>query len=63
MQTEAAKSKNSTHVRVYKEKKERVERIARKLAYSEDRKVKEGELIDQILEEGLSKRERKLGII
>lgn len=57
-----SKSKESTHVRVSKEKKERVERIARKLAYNEDRKVKEGDLIDQILEEGLTKRERKLGI-
>jgi hypothetical protein len=62
MAIENSKSKTSTHVRVYKEKKDRVERVVRKQAFAEDRKVKETEIIDQILEEGLKKRERKLGI-
>lgn len=62
MKLDKSKSRTSTHVRVYTEKKERVERITRKLAFSEDRKIKEGEIIDEILEEGISKRERKLGI-
>lgn len=62
MAVESSKSKSSTHVRVYTEKKERVERVVRRLAYNQDRKVKEAEVIDEIFEEGLSRRERKLGI-
>lgn len=62
MTTESQEIKKSTHVRVYTDKKERVERIARKMAYQDDRKVKEMEILDGILDRGLSRLERKLGI-
>lgn len=55
-------ARKQTHVRVFTEKKKRVEKVVRTLAYNQNARVKEVDLVDQILEEGLSKRERKLGI-
>lgn len=62
MATEEAKTKDSAAVRIYADKKPRIEKVRRKLAAAEDRNVSEIGLIDEILEEGLTKRERKLGI-
>jgi hypothetical protein len=50
-------------VRIQREKMERVARIARKVAAERDERVSASTVVDEILEEGLSKRERKLGIV
>lgn len=55
--------KGSTHVRMRKDKKPRIERVRRKLSAIEDRDWTDIDLVDEILEEGLSKREKKLGLI
>ena len=60
MQGNNNKSKTSTHVRVYREKKNRIEKVCAGMLLKESEKVKETDLIDEILEEGLAKRERKL---
>lgn len=62
MTTEETKTKDSAAVRIYADKKPRLEKVRRKLSAAEDRDISEILLIDEILEEGLSKRERKLGI-
>jgi hypothetical protein len=62
MKTDEAKNKDSAAIRIYKDKKPRIEKVRRKLSAAEDRDLSEIALIDEILEEGLSKRERKLGI-
>lgn len=62
MATEEAKTKDSAPVRIYVDKKPRLEKVRRRLAAQEDRNISEILLIDEILEEGLTKRERKLGI-
>jgi hypothetical protein len=63
MTTETAKKQNSNAVRIGKDKLERAGRVARKVAASEDRAVSVSSLVDELLEEGLAKRERKLGIV
>lgn len=62
MNAENQGSKKSTHVRVYPDKKERVEEIVRTLAFREKRTVYEIDILNEILERGLPKYERKLGI-
>lgn len=62
MATEEAKTKDSAAVRIYRDKKPRLEKVRRRLSAAEDRNLSEIALIDEILEEGLAKRERKLGI-
>ena len=62
MATETAKTKESAVVRIYTDKKPRIEKVRRKLAAAEDRDISEIGLVDEILEEGLSRREKKLGI-
>lgn len=62
MATDEAKTKDSAAVRIYNDKKPRLEKVRRKLAAAEDRNLSEIALLDEILEEGLTKREKKLGI-
>lgn len=57
-----AKTQDFTHVRVSVENRERAKQVARQMAAKEDRDVHYTYLIDEILEEGLAKRENKLGI-
>lgn len=63
MGTEPQTTQNSNAVRIGKEKLNRVARVARKVAAERDEKVSATALVDEILEEGLAKRERKLGLI
>lgn len=62
MAAEKAKAQSFTHVRVSRENKERAKEVSRRMAAKESRDVYYTYLIDEILEEGLTKRERKLGI-
>jgi hypothetical protein len=62
MTTDEAKTKDSAAVRIYKDKKPRIEKVRRQLSAAEDRDLSEIALVDEILEEGLTKRERKLGL-
>lgn len=63
MEIETPKSEDQTTVRISRKNKERVQRVARKIADREDRRVSEVEIADEILNAGLPKYERKLGII
>jgi hypothetical protein len=63
MTTDEAKTKDSAAVRIYKDKKPRLEKVRRQLSAAEDRDLSEIALLDEILEEGLTKRERELGIV
>jgi hypothetical protein len=62
MAMERQTEREFTHVRIRSDKHARTEKLVRKVAYIEDRNVTQQDLIDEILEEGLTKRERKLGI-
>lgn len=62
MTTDQANKTNSNAVRISEDKKERAARVARMTAAREDRRVSAASMIDEILEEGLTKREKKLGI-
>jgi hypothetical protein len=62
MATKNHKTKESGSVRIYVEMKPRLKKVRREIARAEDRDVSEIGLINEILEEGLTKRERKLGI-
>jgi hypothetical protein len=62
MGTDNTKKKESASVRIYKETAERVKKVKRKLVSAEDRDLSEVGLINEILEEGLTKREKLLGI-
>jgi predicted amidophosphoribosyltransferase len=62
MATENQKRRESESVRIYKEKKTRVKNVKRALAVLENRDVSDTLLVDEILEEGLTKREKKLGL-
>ena len=50
-------------VRVRNEKRLRLKKVRRELAFKEERDLSDSGLVDEILEEGLAKRERKLGIV
>jgi hypothetical protein len=63
MGTEEAKTKDSAAVRIYADKKPRIKKVRRELAKAEDRDLSETQLVDEILNEGLTKREQKLGLI
>jgi hypothetical protein len=63
MDSDGTKTKEYAPVRIYKDKADRLKKVRRKLTGAEDRDLTEVGLIDEILEEGLAKRERKLGII
>lgn len=62
MATEPQTKQNSNAVRIAREKMERVTRVARRVAADRDEKVSASAIVDEILEEGLVKRERKFGI-
>jgi hypothetical protein len=62
MATEVQNKQNSNAVRIQREKLERAARVARRVAADRDEKVSTSALVDEILEEGLTKREKKLGI-
>lgn len=62
MAIESQERKESTHVRVSTEKKKRVAKVVAKVYLDTDKKMNQEDLVDEILEEGLTKRERKLGI-
>jgi len=62
MTTETAKKPNSNAVRIGKDKLERAGRVARRMAAKEDKNVSIASVIDEILDSGLTKEERKLGI-
>lgn len=51
-----------TALAVKEEKLLRLKKVRRNLASTEDRDLSDVGLLDEILEEGLTKRERKLGI-
>jgi hypothetical protein len=63
MATEKAKTQDFTHVRVSVKNRERAKEVSRKLAAKESRDVPYTYLIDEILDEGLKNKERKLGIV
>jgi len=62
MATDEAKAKEYAPVRIYRDKAVRLKKVRRELSAAEDRDLSDVSLIDEILEEGLTKRERKLGI-
>lgn len=62
MDTEKPKEDIYTHVRITRKHNERLKKVARKIADRTDADVSASAVVDEILEEGLSRRERKLGI-
>jgi hypothetical protein len=62
MAKESQERKETTHVKVYTDKKERVEKVVRAKAFREDKRVTEIGLIDEILERELPQYEKDLGI-
>lgn len=62
MEAETPKSEDQTTVRISRKTKERVQRVARKIADREDRRCSEVEIADEILAAGLPRYERRLGI-
>ena len=61
-QGETQKTLESTTVRISKEAKKRLGRVARNKAAKEDREVTEFELVNEAVESLCTKEERKLGI-
>ena len=62
MATDSEKTKGWENMKVRKEKRPRIKNVRRELAYREQRDLSDTGLLDEILEEGLVRRERKLGI-
>jgi hypothetical protein len=62
MEKESQERKETTHVKIYTDKKERVAEIVRTKAYKEKKRVTEVGLIDEILERELPIYEKLLGI-
>jgi hypothetical protein len=62
MTTEVQNKQDSNAVRIQQDKMKRAARVARRVAADKDQKVSVASVVDEILEEGLAKRERKLGI-
>lgn len=62
MTTDQASKGKSNAVRIKQDKKERAASVARKVAALEDKRVSAAAVVDEILEEGLTKREKKLGL-
>jgi hypothetical protein len=62
MATEQANKTESNAVRIKREKWDRAASVARKVAALEDKPVSVMAVVDEILEEGLAKREKKFGI-
>jgi hypothetical protein len=62
MVKESQDKRGTTHARIFTDTKERVAEVARTMAFREKKRITEIRLMDELLEEGLAKRERKLGI-
>jgi hypothetical protein len=62
MATDQASKTNSNAVRIKGEKLERATKVAIRVAARKGERVSTSALVDEILEEGLSKREKQLGI-
>jgi hypothetical protein len=62
MNSENQTARKKTALAVKDEKLERLKNVRRKQAAVENRDLSDVGLLDEILEEGLTKRERKLGI-
>lgn len=60
MAAEIEKTKGWGVMRVRKEKQARLKEVRRQLAYKEKRDLSDTGLLDEIMEEGLARRERKL---
>ncbi len=63
MATEKQKTIHMTHVRVSYDNRDRAKEISRQMAAREKRDMPYTYILDEILNEGLAKRERKLGIV
>lgn len=62
MNTDNGKVTGWENMKVRNEKRVRLKTVRRRLAVAEERDITDTGLVDEILEEGLTKRERKLGI-
>lgn len=62
MATDNEKVTGWKNMKVRNEKIDRLKKVRRRLSLNEERDLTDTGLTDEILEEGLSKRERKLGI-
>jgi hypothetical protein len=62
MSTDNNKIKGWENMKVRNEKRLRLKKVRRELSFKEERDLTDTGLVDEILEEGLTKRERKLGI-
>lgn len=62
MNSENQTARKKTALAIKDDKLGRLKKVRRDMASAEDRDITDIGLLDEILEEGLSKRERKLGI-
>jgi len=62
MATDNEKNKGWENMKVRNEKRFRLKKVRREQSVKEDRDLTDTGLLDEILEEGLAKREKKLGI-
>lgn len=62
MGKESQGSRETTHARIYKDQKKRVQRIAHARALKQDQNVTDINVLSEILERELPKEERKLGL-
>lgn len=62
MATANEKNKGWENMKVRNEKRLRLKKVRRELAVKEDRDISDTGLLDELIEEGLTKREKKLGI-
>lgn len=62
MATGNEKNKGWENMKVRNEKRLRLKKVRRELAVKEDRDISDTGLLDEIMEEGLSRREKKLGL-
>jgi hypothetical protein len=62
MTTDKQTALKDENMRVRGDKRERIKNVRRKLAAVENRDLSDTALLDEILDEGLSRREKKLGI-
>lgn len=58
----AIENKGWENMKVRNEKRLRLKKVRRELSVREERDLTDTGLVDEILEEGLARRERKLGI-
>lgn len=58
----AIENKGWENMKVRNEKRLRLKKVRRELSVREERDLTDTGLVDEILEEGLTRRERKLGI-